>query len=206
MANGLMGLMSGGYPIAQMAEQGGLNALLQQQAAQPLQQQIPQVQTPRPGTFERGGRGWEILGIIGDALQTAGGGRATYAPAIAEQRQLEEAGRQKLAQYLMEQEQRKADREASLAGQKELIDYRAANPGQTQLQQNYEYARSLPGQEGMTFPQFMSMYKPQIMGSAETGYYNMTPGVMGGGGLPQGYDPNEWEVVPGGAGSGQGNF
>ena len=36
-------------------------------------------QAMKPGMFGRGGRGWQILGTIGDALQVAGGGRATYA-------------------------------------------------------------------------------------------------------------------------------
>lgn len=203
MANGLLDIVNGS-PLAMNAEQGGLSQMLQQQAEQPFQQQIPQVQAPKPSAFAQGGRGWEILGIIGDALQTAGGGQATYAPLMAERRELEEKGRQRLSELMMEQQQRQADRDAALEGQKALIDYRRENPGQTQLALNYEYARSQPGQESLTFPQFMSMYKPQIVGGAETGYYNVSPGAQGG--LPQGYDPEEWEVVPGGAGSGQPNF
>lgn len=31
--------------------------------------------------FRQGGKGWQVLGVIGDALQVAGGGRATYADA-----------------------------------------------------------------------------------------------------------------------------
>lgn len=66
----------------------------QQQAAQQFQQQYNQpignmqaqalpvdpraAQAARPGFFGKGGRGWGILGVIGDGLQVAGGGRATY--------------------------------------------------------------------------------------------------------------------------------
>lgn len=35
----------------------------------------------QPKAFEKGGKGWQVLGVIGDALQVAGGGRATYADA-----------------------------------------------------------------------------------------------------------------------------
>jgi hypothetical protein len=35
----------------------------------------------KPKAWGKDGKAWKILGIIGDALQTAGGGRATYMPA-----------------------------------------------------------------------------------------------------------------------------
>lgn len=35
----------------------------------------------KPRAWGKDGKAWKILGIIGDALQTAGGGRATYMPA-----------------------------------------------------------------------------------------------------------------------------
>lgn len=51
----------------------------------------------QPKAFEKGGKGWQVLGVIGDALQVAGGGRATYADA---QRwwQEQEAERERQAQ------------------------------------------------------------------------------------------------------------
>jgi hypothetical protein len=39
----------------------------------------------KPGAFSQGGTGWKIVGLIGDALQTAGGGKATYAEGIQKQ-------------------------------------------------------------------------------------------------------------------------
>ena len=44
----------------------------------------------KPGFFGAGGKGWNILGTLGDALQVAGGGQATYA---AQQRWREEQDR-----------------------------------------------------------------------------------------------------------------
>ena len=41
---------------------------------------------PRP--FDKGGRGWQILGILGDALATAGGAQPTYMPAMRERQRL----------------------------------------------------------------------------------------------------------------------
>jgi len=50
----------------------------------------------QPGMFGKGGRGWQILGIIGDALQTAGGGKATYQEAQQKWAEMEQE-RQKLS-------------------------------------------------------------------------------------------------------------
>jgi len=41
-----------------------------------------------PGMFGKGGRGWKILGVIGDALAVAGGGRPTYLPTLLEKQKL----------------------------------------------------------------------------------------------------------------------
>jgi len=49
----------------------------------------------QPGMFGKGGRGWQILGIIGDALQTAGGGKPTYQE--AQQKWAEMQGEQQKA-------------------------------------------------------------------------------------------------------------
>ena len=50
----------------------------------------------RPGMFAKGGRGWQILGIIGDALQTAVGGKPTYQEAQQKWAEMEQE-RQKLS-------------------------------------------------------------------------------------------------------------
>ncbi len=54
----------------------------------------------KPKAWGKDGKAWKILGIIGDALQTAGGGRATYMPAyldLQEQTRKERETQQALA-------------------------------------------------------------------------------------------------------------
>lgn len=135
MASGLADLMRGVYPMAQQEQQPmGLASLLPLDT--PLQQPIvagdqpPLPQMPgvkNPGAFSRGGKGWEILGIIGDGLQTAGGGRPTYAPFIQEQQQLETQGRQRLAE-------RQAERQAMMQQWIAQQDYKRLNPDPTGME------------------------------------------------------------------------
>src|SRR3546814_17694082 len=68
------------------------------------QQDVTPASLPKPGAFAKGGKGWQIMGIIGDALQAAGGGRPTYAPAMMERQQLETEGRQRLQQLMAHRE------------------------------------------------------------------------------------------------------
>src|SRR3546814_7684001 len=72
--------------------------------------------------------GWQIMGIIGDALQAAGGGRPTYAPAMMERQQLETEGRQRLQQLMAQRETKEADRAADLQTWKIKQDYTRENP------------------------------------------------------------------------------
>lgn len=175
----------------------GLAGILNMQAQQPLQQQIPQVQAPKPSAFARGGRGWEILGLIGDALQTAGGGQATYAPAMAKQQELETEGRQRLAELIAKQQAAQEAREQALADQKTLIDYRTANPAPSPAQREYEWARSQPGMENVSYQDWVqNYYRPQMQWvPGEYGGGQMVSKYPSGGGLPEGYDPSDWEVV-----------
>ena len=49
---------------------------------QPAPMKDPQMPPAiKPKAFGKGGKAWKILGIIGDALQTAGGGRERVATA-----------------------------------------------------------------------------------------------------------------------------
>lgn len=130
-----------------MAQPAGLADILQQQATQPLMQQFPPVEAPKPGAFQKGGRGWEILGLIGDALQTTGGGQATYAPMVAHERELETEGRQRLAELIARQQQRQQEREQALADRKALIDYGNANPAPDSFQKAIMGAKIDPNSE-----------------------------------------------------------
>lgn len=51
--------------------------------------QMPQVlqQAKKPGAFGKDGWAWKVLGALGDGLQTAGGGHATYMPAMLDMQQ-----------------------------------------------------------------------------------------------------------------------
>lgn len=206
MATGLAGLL-GAYTPSMMTmpqEPSGLADILQQQAAQPLMQQVPQVTPPKPGAFDKGGSGWNILGIIGDALQGAAGLQGTYGAAVAENNKLETEGRQRLAELLAKAEAAKVQRSQALEDQKSLIDYRSANPGPD------TFGRALAG-AGIdpNSPEARALYRKraemltnpvQLVPDGMGGQIAVRPNEMGGG-LPQGYDPEEWELVPGDAGS-----
>src|SRR3546814_14496853 len=93
--------MSGIYPMANQQQQQqptGLAELLDQGSLAPsipgmTQQDVTPASLPKPGAFAKGGKGWQSMGIIGDELQAAGGGRPTYAPAMMERQQLDTEGR-----------------------------------------------------------------------------------------------------------------
>lgn len=58
----------------------------------------------KPGAFSQGGKAWQILGIIGDGLQTAGGGQATFTPALLDLQQRTDQERRQLAAYSRKRE------------------------------------------------------------------------------------------------------
>lgn len=129
----------------------------------------------KPKAFGKGGKAWKILGIIGDALQTAGGGRATYMPAIMDLQQQVDMERKWQAQL----DNARAIEEMKLA----------KGPNPTQLQLNYEYARQQD--PSMTFAKFMAMYHPQFINGAD-GQYQVTPEVPS---APPGLTPMTPEEV-----------
>lgn len=196
-------LMSYAPTMAAMQQPQGLAGILQQQATQPLMQPIPQVQEPKPSAFAKGGKGWEIVGILGDALATAGGGQATYGPMMAEQRQLEEKGRQKLAELMAQIEQRKADRAAALEDRKTIIDYQRDNPAPDSFQKALMLAGIDPDSDearNLARKRAEMLTNPvQLVPDGMGGYAAVRPNEAASG-LPQGYDPSEWELVPGDAG------
>lgn len=129
----------------------------------------------KPKAWGKGGKAWKILGIIGDALQTAGGGRATYMPAMLDLQEKVDAERKWQAQ---------------LDQQMQIAQMRLAKgPNPTQLQLNYEYARQQD--PSITFAKFMAMYHPQFI-SGPDGQYQVNPG---GGEAPDGLTPMTPEEV-----------
>src|SRR3546814_1536541 len=86
------------------------------------------------------------MGIIGDALQAAGGGRPTYAPAMMERQQLETEGRQRLQQLMAQRETKEADRAADLQTWKIKQDYTRENPSAPSDAGLLEWWESLPAE------------------------------------------------------------
>ena len=180
--NNLASLMQGVYPMAkqEMQQPTGLADLLAQNAIQPTYAPLeaPQVNLPKPGR----GKANDILGSIFDAMAAFGGAQPQYWAGVNED--------QKLEQMLALQQQRKADRDAALQGQMILHDYRAQNPGPTNAQKEYEWARQQPGMENVTYQDWVTnYYRPQFFEQGGQ-RYQVTQG-----GLPPGYDPDRWEVV-----------
>lgn len=68
-----------------------------------LSQQLPQT-AAQPNAWDKGGKAWRIIGIIGDALQAAGGGRGTYLPAMLDMQQQVEAEKRFQQQLQNQQE------------------------------------------------------------------------------------------------------
>lgn len=75
-----------------------------QSIAPQTQQPIPQdpriAQAMQPGFFGKGGKGWNFVGMLGDALQQFGGGQATFAPQQQRWREMEEERKSRLAELL----------------------------------------------------------------------------------------------------------
>lgn len=140
VANGLVNMMMQPQQPVAMPQPQGLASMLQQplsnEQLQPAQMpdpsagfvQMDPVPGVKPSTWGQGGRGWQILGIIGDALQTAGGGQATYAPAMAQQQALETKGRQRLQQAQAAAQQKQQDRVAALQDFIARQKYQQENP------------------------------------------------------------------------------
>lgn len=88
----------------------------------------------KPSTWGQGGKGWQIIGAIGDALQTMGGGQPTYMQGVREQQQQEADGRKWLQQLMAQREQKAADRVAEQAQWVQRQEYERANPGPSSME------------------------------------------------------------------------
>ena len=188
--NGLASLFNQRPQMLQQQPQG-----LAELLGQPIQPQMPeltapQANLPKPGAFAKGGKGWEILGIIGDALQTAGGGQATYAPYVMNQRDLETQGRQKLEQLMALAQQKQADRQAALQDWQLKQQYSRENPDPTNAARMAQEAGFQPGTPQYQQAILQYMQRPIMIGGEAYGY-----GQPPQGGFPSGYNPDEWEVI-----------
>lgn len=179
MASGLASLMQGAFPSAQQEiDQArampvtGLASLMQQNVMPGGQPGLPEIGrlpgVKGPGAFGQGGKGWQIMGIIGDALQAASGGRPTYMPMVQEQQQLETQGRQRLAE-------RQAERQAMMQEWIAQQDYKRQNPDPTGMESDLAaWNRMTPEQRA----QLAAMYdiKSPIAVSGPQGTYRVPRG------------------------------
>lgn len=82
-------------------QQGGFPSLSRNPMAASIMAGDGQTQMPQqPKAWGKGGKAWQIIGVIGDALQKAGGGEGTFMPAfldMQEQTRKERETQQKLA-------------------------------------------------------------------------------------------------------------
>lgn len=125
-------------------------------ASAPGTTNVPQVTpaTPPPAaptlaSYMKQPKDWQkILGIIGDALQTAGGGRGSFVPMLQAQR--EKAAEQQQAYDLAE---RKFEYDKQLEA---LKDHRPA------IQQNLDWFKSLGPEDRQAFSQLQDLTNPLI--------------------------------------------
>jgi len=171
-------------PGQEQMAQAGLDAMAPQPMA--VQPQMEGVQ--KPGLFGQGGTGWQILGVLGDALQTAGGGQASYMPYRQAMNQRDEQARQALQELIAQRESKAAERDAALRDKISVIDYQRDNPAPTNASKMAQEAGLQPGtREYADFITRVATRPIMVGGEAYAPSY--------GGNLPQGYDPSEWEVV-----------
>jgi len=102
----------------------GMPALLQPQSGGASL--VAPTQAPKkPGAFSQGGKGWQILGVIGDGLQVAGGGHATFAPAMLDLQQRTDEERKWQATLAAQQEHWRQEQNAPTAEQRNFQAYQA---------------------------------------------------------------------------------
>lgn len=75
----------------------------------------------KPSAFGQGGKAWQILGVLGDAMQTWGGGHGTYVPAMLDLQQQTAAEKRQLEMY----KQKRSDDWTDFTRQR---DYEVAHP------------------------------------------------------------------------------
>src|SRR3546814_13259533 len=100
------------------------------------------------------------MGIIGDALQAAGGGRPTYAPAMMERQQLETEGRQRLQELMAQRQTKEADRAADLQTWKIKQDYTRENPSAPSDAGLLEWWESLQAERKASYADMKDVQSP----------------------------------------------
>lgn len=200
----------------------GRGGLEQVPPQEPMPPQAPDSGAPRKGLFSKDGTGWKILGVIGDALQTAGGGQGTYTPALMNIQEQVAKEKQLQQRLQAEAEQRRMEREAANAEWDRRFNMQRDNPAPTNAQREYEWAKTQPGMENIGYQQWVQdYYRPQMQfvsdamggGQMVSKYPNAQHGGLQPGHTEDGYtfmggdpgDPSNWKQG-GGVGGDTGMF
>lgn len=93
---------------AEQPPRSALGEIIQAQLPQPAGDPSLSASARKPKFFGRGGLGWDILGSLGDAFATAGGGQATYWPQKLAQQKHQRELMERTVQW---QRQRQAERD-----------------------------------------------------------------------------------------------
>lgn len=155
-------------PGQEQMAQAGLDAMAPQPMA--VQPQMEGVQ--KPGLFGQGGTGWQILGVLGDALQTAGGGQASYMPYRQAMNQRDEQARQALQELIAQREAKAAERDAALRDKISVIDYQRNNPAPTNDERTLQWWNGLSAEEKAQYAAMQDVRNP-IAVSGPTGTYRV---------------------------------
>lgn len=160
--------------------------------------QLPQVlqAAKKPGAFGKDGWAWKVLGALGDGLQTAGGGHATYMPAILDLQQRADEERKWQAQLAQQAELKQQELQAT------------AN-APTAEQKNYNWYSGLDQTGKQTYAD-MHRGDPYLATNLPNGNFyagpaSGLPGALGGassappGGIPRISNPADLDKLPPGA-------
>lgn len=199
-----------------------------QQDAPDLNQNMPQVIAPeaakKPGAFSQGGKAWQILGILGDGMQTWGGGHATYTPAMLDLQQQTAREKAQLDAYSRKREDDWTDFQRQR-------DYEVAHPKPVNNDTSNDYAFiaeklgpdaanqylrnqgdpmvTIPLPNGQVYSGPRSGLAASLGAGASAGRSGPQPGMIEDGHRFKGGDPANpanWEAVGGAAPSASGPF
>jgi hypothetical protein len=101
-------------PLPPQQPQQGLASIMQQQpnlaAMSPMSANGTDPLAPKPGAFDKGGKGWVIAGIIADAIAGGFGGKGGFAPTYAALQQDERESARRLEEHRQRTAEQRAER------------------------------------------------------------------------------------------------
>lgn len=164
---------------------GGLASVLQQ-GRNPIRVPMQQLDMPQMPEIKEKRPVWkDILGSVLDTIAVAGGRQAGYWPGIQKDQDEAKAARERLLHAIALQRQKAADRAASLQDWQFKERNKVSNAARMAQEAGYQ-----PGTREFQAAVIQYMQRPIMIGGEA-----YAPQAPQGGGLPQDYNPDEWEVV-----------